>query len=382
MCNVVGVIGSPSRANRAVFQDMLCMGVRRGPHSTGVAAANRKQAHVVKDVGLPWDLLRGKDYNENIVGKNWPVLMGHNRWATIGNIVPGNAHPFWHKNIIMMHNGTLEAESTLEHWDKIATDSECLTWNVAEHGITDTYKKLSGAWTMVWFDQATSLLNVITNGMRPFHFIKTADEKSVFWASEEWVIRMAAESRGVELGKICYNLTSHVMYQFFINKKGTVEYKTEELEGKRAAPFTYTGGYGRAYQSAMAEEGIDEENDLLSFQGSFERIGVDRTPGPNGQTTTIGNKWVPVVTKIANLPDRSLYQMRKEFPFGEAFLLFKTEAEYKVKIEEMAKTEMDGCILCGCDLVTEYRSALVIDPEVMACGSCHQFSNLNTIPLV
>ncbi|MCI0564267.1 MAG: hypothetical protein MN733_37815 [Nitrososphaera sp.] len=392
MCGVVGVIGVPSRVNRQVFQDMLCMGAKRGPHSTGIAAANRKQAFIVKDVGLPWDLLRSKGYQENIVGKNWPVLMGHNRWATIGKISSKNAHPFWHKHIIMMHNGTLEKGQDLEHWLTYDTDSECLAWNIAEYGIVPTYKKLSGAWTMTWFDQQQGTMSVVTNGHRPFVFIMSADKKSMFWASEDWIIRFAAEGRGIDLDKTPYNLVAHRLYKFSINRKGIVEYTTEELEGK-PIPLFYKGAadYPNRKDYNIPWNDGEDDSDISAYYGySFTEsgIGTQKTTIADGSKTSMTGSQtsnVHVLIDEKGLPLRGgskesmaelIARARKEYYHGKARVIYKTAAEYAEHFSN------SSCVLCGSDLKDDYEDALVIDPETAACGRCHTFSNLNSITLV
>ena len=373
MCGLVGVIGAPSRVNRQIFQDMLCMGVKRGPHSTGIAAANRKGAFIIKDVGLPWDLLRAKDYHEQIVNKNWPILMGHNRWATIGKIKKENAHPFWHKHIVLMHNGTLDPKGSnedLDKWIDFDTDSECLAWNIAEHGIKEIYKKISGAWTLAWYDQKDGILNVVTNGQRPFQFITSVDKHTLFWASEEWIIRFAAEGRDIALDKSTYHLLSHKLYKFSINKKGIVEYMTEDLETKYDRAYTFISGkdYTKERYMGYGMEGLaDEEMDgFLDWRKDKD---IDTTGVKKSANI------VPLLDHKGQIVGADS-NVGKEYPHGSAMSLFKTEAEFKTK------HGADTCTLCGCELHSEYKDALIIDPETVACGSCHQFCELNSICLV
>ena len=375
MCGLVGVIGTTSRANRHVFQDMLCLGAKRGPHSTGLIAASRKGAFVLKDVGMPWDLLRSKEYLDNVPGKNWPVLMGHNRWATIGKVTQQNAHPFWHKHIIMMHNGTLTKGDGLDSWYKFDTDSECLAFNIAEHGIKPTYKKLDGAWTVTWWDQEADEFRVVSNGQRPFIFIHSADKKSVYYASEEWMIRFACEGRGIVLEKQAWHLLSHKLYKFTTKRTGEVDYTSEDLEARYVAPFVSSAGVaGKALTQA----------DLYRGYGGWVEWGdedaeIEEANGYSQPSQTSGNKSIHAMTE-AEVVKKHVEAMNATIEanqsFGKAKTIYKTEAEYRGAVSD------ETCGLCGCDLQDEYQDALVIDQETVACGTCHAFCDLNAVKLI
>jgi predicted glutamine amidotransferase len=381
MCGLVGVLGAASaRVNRHVFQDMLCMGVRRGPHSTGIVAANRKHAYLIKDTTLPWELLRTKDYHENVVGKNWYALMGHNRWATMGKVNAQNAHPFWHDHVMLMHNGTLEADKvdTLPGWNDFETDSEVIAHNIAKNGIKDTYKQLAGAWTLVWWDQKEGALFAVSNGMRPFNFILSDDKKTMYYSSEEWNIRMACEGRGVKLEKNAWTLTAHRLYKFYSNKAGKIDFDTAELETRPYVPFTYPARKGGVWVNTpngwkeLDEELTEGEDDQETFWGLYpkssasahETTTTSQHSKTNGTSTTGAgsDKIVPFKEDI--------HIHRRTYPYGPAIKLFKDEATYKAAHKE------SHCVLCGSDVTDEYTTALVLDPETMACGTCHSFCDL------
>jgi predicted glutamine amidotransferase len=373
MCGLVGVLGAASsRANRYVFQDMLCMGVRRGPHSTGIVAANRKHAYLVKDTTLPWELLRTKDYHENVVGKNWYALMGHNRWATVGKVNAQNAHPFWHDHVMLMHNGTLEAEKvdTMPGWNDFETDSEVIAHNIAKNGIEATYKQLAGAWTLVWWDQKEGALFAVSNGMRPFNFVLADDKKTMYYSSEEWNIRMACEGRGIRLEKMAWTLTSHKLYKFYSNKTGKIDYDTKELATKPFIPFKYPAAKGKGgvwvnTPNGWEEMGEDEDLWQYSAKSSASTHSTEaQTSGAGTNTSTNGSNLLTFKGKDG------VHVHKKEHPFGNARAVFATEDDYKEAHKE------SHCVLCGSDVVTEYETALILDPETVACGTCHTFCDL------
>lgn len=95
---------------------MLKLDTTRGKHSTGVARVpwnsdKRKDVEIVKSVGTPWDLIdrKPREYYNDYHGTpgpyiqgNYIALMGHNRWATVGEIIDENAHPFEAGKIVGM----------------------------------------------------------------------------------------------------------------------------------------------------------------------------------------------------------------------------------------------------------------------------------------
>jgi len=341
MCGVVGFIGTPSKVNRQIFQDMLMLDARRGPHSTGVAAASKKTAYTLKSTQLPWDLANEKDFKAEIMGKNWPVMMGHNRFATLGAVKNDNAHPFWHDHIIMTHNGTLTGLYRLEKWIDFDTDSECFTYNVAKQGIAKVYEETGGAMTCVWWDQKTARLNVITNGQRPFCFTYSQDQKTMFYSSEDWMFRLACEARGVQLKKNHYTLEPNRLFEFYLTRGGRVESESTDLK-----PFVppvstvYNSGYGY----------INDNEDVEDWP-NYLGDGAQEKAGAHQASQTF---------------DRS---------FGAAMDVIPNEATWKLRFEQTP------CVICGCDMATEHKTALLVDSETIACDDCAQMCEYNHVHL-
>ncbi|MFW3388022.1 UNVERIFIED_CONTAM: hypothetical protein RF648_18655, partial [Kocuria sp. CPCC 205274] len=176
------------------FETLLYCDIVRGDHSTGVYSGfsfdpkepvevKIRKAAVPADVfirkkGL-WDEVkeekRPATHNANATVTKLPkFLVGHNRYATMGEVVDRNAHPFQHGSITLVHNGTLDNQSLLPDHQKFAVDSENIAYSIDKIGIEETIKKLNGKFTLVWFDAKDQTLNFIRNKDRPFHFMETA----------------------------------------------------------------------------------------------------------------------------------------------------------------------------------------------------------------
>jgi hypothetical protein len=179
-----------------IFTELLVVDVVRGAHSTGAALVKRETNEVAMlKAAMPSpQFVWTKEYQElkNIIGVK--AMIGHNRFATVGEKNEANAHPFKFDNLVGAHNGTLDNWSLrkLEDYDKFGTDSEALYYSVSKYGIKETIEKISGAWALTWFDKDTNTINMLRNSKRPLFYAYSEDRCTLFWSSEagllEWVL--------------------------------------------------------------------------------------------------------------------------------------------------------------------------------------------------
>lgn len=202
MCGLVGVAGKIGNNEERMFKRLLEFDTTRGPHSTGALFVNAQgQTDVVKRVGTPWDWYQYKAVEDKFRTFSC-VLMGHNRWATQGKINNVNAHPFEFDSLVGAHNGTLTTRYNLDDSGKFDVDSEQLYHHMNRHGWEDTLPKLNGAFALTWWDKENRSLNFARNKERPFFFCLSEDEKTLFWASEPWMLSVAAHQCSVKTSAI------------------------------------------------------------------------------------------------------------------------------------------------------------------------------------
>lgn len=240
MCGIVAVFGDITIKTEQVFKQMLILDSLRGLDSTGVASVDKNgDIEVVKEVGNPFYLLDSPRFEKMMRGGH-SFLLGHNRAATIGKVSRANAHPFEiDGTVVGAHNGSLTNKFDLPNHAKYDTDSEAIFANIENQGAEKTIPMLSGAWSLVWYDNQEETLNLIRNEERPMCCAFSEDLKTLFMASEAWMISVACSRNGVKISKI-FETEPDNLYTFNkpINFQPLKEPKILKLEGKKKAVTT------------------------------------------------------------------------------------------------------------------------------------------------
>lgn len=212
MCGLVGVMGALTHREKQAFKWLLNFDATRGEHSTGVLAVSPDNAtHMFKELGTPAFLYQkySQEFPKGVYEKLAKVLMGHNRFATQGEIVAENAHPFEFENVIGAHNGTIAEWNTkkLHMADAFKIDSQKLysqlnhdadvqkLWDHLEDG-------QGSAASLTYWDKRDNSMNFVRNSQRPMHFAVTKDTQTLFWASEKWMLQVACANNGVQIQDI------------------------------------------------------------------------------------------------------------------------------------------------------------------------------------
>lgn len=234
MCGIVGIMNFEwygiTKNHDDIFREMLYCDAVRGMHGTGCFAVDEVGNLNFAKVGGPPHQLFGSQpfraFDEFVRKRYIRFMVGHNRYATKGKHITEHAHPFRHGHITLVHNGTLE-----NYHQKYDVDSEYICAAIAEEGAENVIPKLSGAWTLVWWDSKLQKLNILRNEERPLFIASNDKEKSVIFCSEEDMLSWIMHRNWLyETAKI-EEVTADTLFSWDLKSK-IIEPDSTPLKGK------------------------------------------------------------------------------------------------------------------------------------------------------
>lgn len=195
MCGIIGVAittsGGFHAGDQTIAEELLFMDTVRGEDSTGVCLVkNDGSVTVAKKATWAPNFVCSKAFKDvhDATYKSGKMFLGHNRKATVGNVVSENAHPFVVNNeLVLMHNGSLSGH---KHLGDTEVDSEAIAqyihdkWddNAGGDSHAEVLAKLGGAWALVWYDLRSEKLHIVRNAQRPMSYLW--DKGTLYWASD------------------------------------------------------------------------------------------------------------------------------------------------------------------------------------------------------
>jgi len=245
-----------------MFTDLLVVDSIRGMHSTGVAFISRYKLDsnkVLKCVGPATNLVLTKEYEET-ARKSAMCIIGHNRYATKGEITVDNAHPFQFEHIIGAHNGTLDYQAwkCLYENEKYGTDSQAVYSHLNQYGLRETVDQLQGAWALTWYDQRDHTLNFLRNEKRPLHYAYSKDHTTIVWASEYSMLEFIMARYGFKSDGKVYMAEEdkHIRWEipFGANEKIKGPFMTE-MKALPERPKSWIAWEGETYYGSNLNHG-------------------------------------------------------------------------------------------------------------------------------
>lgn len=229
---------SVTRGDVEVFEQGLLVSQLRGDHSTGVGKVmrNGKESSFMKRACDPYEFLTNTKGIQGFLHElnGCKVLLGHNRWATYGDVNNSHAHPFSFgkpgEEIMLAHNGGITNHSVLSGGKNFQVDSEALAYAVHLYGIENTLQRAYGSWALTFYDAKDRSFNLIRNEDRPLWIAKESTDQKWYYASErmmlEWILwRNKIKIDPPELIK------KDVLYKFDIKKVSLSEVKLDLRNG-------------------------------------------------------------------------------------------------------------------------------------------------------
>ena len=268
----------------------------RGYHSTGVISVSGKgnKRSILKDAVDGAHFTQTKEWaNFRGHNKDSKILIGHNRWATQGEVNKQNSHPFSFGNISGVHNGTLHYQSNLPDYTRFEVDSENIYWSFHKKGVEWTLERLDGAFALVWYDSSKRTLNFARNDERPLWIAELTDG-TIAWASEEGMLTWLIErSKRLPNIKNIASLKEGVWKS--INIDGTVTDKKVNMEVSWTKYQQDCIGYGQSYNQPFGNENKNIVKASIKEQdnASLSNRGIPWEVGQRVRVTMSGFKAYP-----------------------------------------------------------------------------------------
>lgn len=303
MCGLVGVGGVITNNHEKAFRQLLIIDSLRGADSTGAAFIGMDgDWDVVKNTGDPFQLLDMKSFDGRMARKNI-ALIGHNRFATQGTVNKKNAHPFEFQDIVGAHNGTILNKYHIPDGQGFDVDSAAILHSFNKNGVEPTISKCNGAWALTWWDKRDKTMNFLRNDERTLFYAITENNQTIMWASESWMLTIAAGRNDIKLGAI-KQFDKNMHYSFALNTPlGIQELDLVEVRGQERgvqSNFTHGGTWiagkwvpnnqpATSKSGAMGNQSVTPTGKVITFQPKTETTVGNSLSGQE----SLGRKFEP-----------------------------------------------------------------------------------------
>jgi len=278
-------------------------------------------------------------------------IIGHNRFATIGEVNEEMAHPHFVGNIVGTHNGTLRNRDRLPDIKEFDSDSKQLFSAIDTQGVEKTWPNVDGAAAIIWWDRKKRTLNMLKNAERTLYFAYIDGDKdgpTLVWASEAWMIEAIAARRNIKIGTIWRPIID-THYAFSFDKKTKkVKYVSNKMDR-----------YVYSYTPISDEKGY-------------------KWPHTGKVWNQARLKWETPAEKAAardKLPF-NLERMNENY-----YDKTKESLTDKNMSEEQFKKDYQVCAYCESDLDEDgYVTSVIIDMNLALCQDCASLSETCGMP--
>jgi predicted glutamine amidotransferase len=381
MCGLVGIYSSNMvMKHKDVLSSMLYLDTWRGSDSTGVAALRQNaDTHILKSTVPGYEFIQGPRLDAHLKLNDF-LWIGHNRHGTMGRNVKTNSHPFEILDedgaclLVGAHNGTLKNKHVLDDHVTFGTDSEALFSQIANHTLQKAIPMIEGAWALTYYDHVDEELVMIRNDERPLCYAWEEGKKTLYWASEAWMLRIATSRHGIKLEEdTVYSLPVNQVFTFPVPLKMNEEIVLERkgaLLGKQPAFFHQNGGKGGGTVIRTTRQ---EALDKLE-QTRLENLRRAQQAAQQISNTAFGTHSSKDGEKQTSKSDSTLKLLPKPEEQGNVVpitgRLYKGYAGVKLSLKELTKQLDDGCSWCELEAIEPEDAFAWLAPEKPVCNKC------------
>lgn len=304
MCGLFGGYSSVLLpVERDVIQNLMMLNYARGEDSCGIVDFSPDATSKIGKDTSNWRFWKSTDSPLDFARTKWHkaekdrwskapprLIAGHARAATKGKVCQNNSHPFYHKPVIGMHNGTIYGP--FKHYLDHETDSEALIRNIAEMGvkgaIDDLASSHSAAYALVWVDYAKTTLNFLRNDKRPLHFAREKGGSTLFWSSEALQLELALSwvKDGEKFEIMELPINKH--YSFDVSRSTFSEPETEEIKPTvKSYPVSYSGAGFQGWTEAEWELYMAERDKKKKEEAKQENIPWEKYPDEDDEPNRV-----------------------------------------------------------------------------------------------
>lgn len=237
MCGIFAISdmhpgGFTTNDAKKIIPGLSLLSSLRGIDSTGmIGLTSSGKIDTYKTLGSTYRFMAHDVWEEfsKRIEQRYNIVIGHNRSATIGRIIVENAHPFQHKHITMVHNGTLRNHNSLakKYGVEHGTDSEFLCWLIAEEGIEKALKEITGAYAIIYHDATDNTMKFIRNTERPLSFGVNSYLDRLVIASEKPAVIFGMQGNTYHTEYQLKDCEVDVLYSIPVDEKKVVLSKRE-----------------------------------------------------------------------------------------------------------------------------------------------------------
>lgn len=249
MCGIYGYVGKPkNRKKVAELAEALMYHTQvRGRHSTGYFAVTQSEFVLEKDAVPADEFITTSNLREVIMQEKAYILIGHNRWASMGDITQENAHPFEGARFVLTHNGTCQSALHKAHNLRLTekmrgeTDSEAILMLLEHVGLQGFLNVLGDLedFSLVIFDKKAEEIYFARNDRKPLFLVDLRKHLGIrAWASTVEIMADALEEVGIPTDKVI-GFQTKPGYIYAVDNKTLEVNRTEPFmrKPKKLAPI-------------------------------------------------------------------------------------------------------------------------------------------------